>query len=93
MELQMVRAVRNAFAHAKHTFTFEHSAVEKKARGSAMLTAMDKVTPVPGFDRGLPSTKGAFLLVIRILLIIFEAMEKSDAAPQEVLTEALNGNL
>ena len=41
-----------------------------------MLTAMDKVPPVSGFDRGLPSTKGAYLLVIRILLIMFYALEK-----------------
>lgn len=75
-ELQMTRAARIAFAHAKHTFTFEQSAIEKKARGSSMLTAMDKVPPVSGFDRGLPSTKGAYLLVIRILLIMFYALEK-----------------
>ena len=34
-ELQMTRAARIAFAHAKHTFTFEQSAIEKKARGSS----------------------------------------------------------
>lgn len=89
-ELQMVRAVRNAFAHAKHNFTFNHSAVEKKTRSSSMLTAFDNMSPVPGFDRGLPNTKGAYLLVIRILLIMFGALEESAATPQEVLDEALD---
>lgn len=88
-ELQMVRAVRNTFAHAKHAFTFEQAAVEKKTRSSPMLAAIDGLPPVPGYDRGLPSTKGAFLLVIRILLIMFDGFEKSSASPNEVIAEEL----
>lgn len=89
-ELQMVRAVRNTFAHAKHTFTFDHAAVEKKTRSSPMLAAIDALPPVPGYDRGLPNTKGAYLLVIRILLILFDGFENSSASPNEVIAEALD---
>lgn len=76
-ELQSVRAVRNAFAHAKHSLTFAHDVVERKVRTSPMLSAMEEqLPPVGGYPKALPSTKGAYVLVIRLMLIIFDTLEK-----------------
>lgn len=89
-ELQIIRAVRNAFAHAKQSLSFSHAAVEKKARSSVMLTAMEKkLSPVPGYDRGLPSTLGAYLLIVKIMLIIFDTLETPDKLADEAIHDAL----
>lgn len=91
-ELQSIRAVRNAFAHAKHPISFNHEVVERKVRESPMLTTFEaKIPPVTGHAKALPSTKGAYVLVIRILLILFDMIEQSAAPGQadDVIRAAL----
>lgn len=92
-ELQIIRAVRNAFAHAKRPLSFALPVVEDKVRKSAMLTPIDQLPPPhPTLSRGLPSTKGAYILLVRLLLIVFDRLEKSPAPAGQAIEEALAGD-
>jgi DNA-binding MltR family transcriptional regulator len=95
-ELNVMRKVRNAFAHARIPLSFEDEPVGREIKRLRIIAGMDG-TEIPGppgdvIKMKLPN-KAAFLLAIRIILIIFDSIFKSKRSADEVLADALGGEV
>jgi DNA-binding MltR family transcriptional regulator len=84
-ELHSLKAIRNAFAHARASITFEHEAVSREIATLKMIKAMrDK-----GDGDWEPTNLGSYLLVTRILLIMFDQIRQHGGAANDAVTDAL----
>jgi DNA-binding MltR family transcriptional regulator len=91
-ELHVIRAIRNAFAHAKMTLTFDIEPVESEVRKLKLLTTIGggKIPgPIKESLAAQLSTQSVFLLVISILLIIIDEIAKKKSSANKVLERAL----
>jgi hypothetical protein len=87
-ELHSLKAIRNAFAHARTPITFEHVAVAREIASLKMIKAMrDNVAK--GGEDWEPTNMGCYLLITRILLIMFDQLRKHGGSANEALTDAL----
>lgn len=87
-ELQSLRAIRNSFAHARVPLTFDHSLVAKEVADLKTVVAMNLIkaggAPVYNLDN-----KGTYLLITRILLILFDQIAKGPGFADDRLAQAL----
>jgi DNA-binding MltR family transcriptional regulator len=91
-ELHVIRAIRNAFAHAKMTLTFDMQPVESEVRKLRLLTSMGggKIPgPIKESLAAQFTPQSAFLLVVSILLIIIDEITKKRSTADKVLMRAL----
>jgi hypothetical protein len=91
-ELHVIRGIRNTFAHAKMTLTFDLEPVESEVRKLKLLTSMGggKIPgPIKESLAAQLSPQSAFLLVISILLIIIDEITKKKSSANKVLARAL----
>jgi len=87
-EMHSIRAIRNTFAHGKLPVSFSS---EEVAREVAVLRlARAPKVALDGVDRIIAiETKNAFLLAIRIILILLDEFEKKTGSADEILSGAL----
>ena len=87
-ELNVLRAIRNTFAHAKMPLTFDLNPVESEIRKLKLLTSIGggKIPgPIKGSFAAQLAPKSVFLLVARILLIIIDEVTKKRSSANKVL--------
>ncbi len=70
-ELHSIKAVRNAFAHAKIPISFDHENIAAEVQNLRIGKALKLYGENPSLDLKL-TNKNSFLLIVRILLIIIE---------------------
>ncbi len=83
-ELHSLKAIRNAFAHARSPITFEHEVVAREVASLAMIKAMKDATAGPDFGF---TNQGCYLVVIRVLLIMFYEVKKHGGSANDALNE------
>jgi DNA-binding MltR family transcriptional regulator len=87
-ELHSLKAIRNAFAHARFPITFEHEVVAKEVASLQMIKAMrDKIDEQGDWEI---TNVGWYLLLTRILLIMFDEIKKHGGSANEAVTDALH---
>jgi DNA-binding MltR family transcriptional regulator len=87
-ELHSLKAIRNAFAHARAPITFEHEVVAREIASLKMIKAMrDQIAKRDG--EWEPTNIGCYLLLTRILLIMFDEIRKHGGSANEAVTAAL----
>jgi DNA-binding MltR family transcriptional regulator len=87
-EMHSIKAIRNVFAHAKVPLTFEHEIVGREVSTLKMLTAIQRFSP-EGAARLIKENRAWFLLIVKILLIILDGVQKEGKEAQQVLSDAL----
>jgi hypothetical protein len=92
-ELHMMRTIRNTFAHAKMPVSFDMPPVESAVRSLKLLTSIGggKI-PGPIAEKWALriAPRNAFLLTIRIMLIILDEITKKKSSAAKVLARALS---
>jgi hypothetical protein len=92
-ELHMMRTVRNTFAHAKMPLSFDMQPVESAVRSLKLLTSIGggKI-PGPIAEKWALriAPRSAFLLTMRIMLIILDEITKKKSSAEKVLARALS---
>ncbi len=91
-ELHSLKAIRNAFAHAKVPLSFDHELVAREVKSLRMLNAIKSVERETDHKLDL-SNKNWFLLTTKILLIMFDTIEHHHGKAEDVLREALGENI
>ena len=91
-ELHVMRAVRNAFAHAKMHLSFADQPVALEVSRLRLGLGL-KGAKLPISNEGAPefhlAEKDAFLLAIRIALIILDEIRKKKSTADKVIARAL----
>lgn len=87
-ELHSLKAIRNAFAHARVPITFENEAVAGEIASLRMITAMRTQNAQSGVDWE-PTNMGCYLLITRILLIMFGEIRIRRGLANDVVTDVL----
>jgi hypothetical protein len=78
-ELDRVRTIRNAFAHATTPISFETPEIAAEMRKFLMLNAMDGVKrDDPEFHIESPRDKRGYLLVVHIICIMLDDAHRKD---------------
>jgi DNA-binding MltR family transcriptional regulator len=92
-ELHVMRTIRNSFAHAKMPLSFDMQPVESEVRRLKLVTSIGG-GPIPGpIAQSLAARiapRNAFLLAMRIMLIIFDEISKKKSPAGKVLARALS---
>lgn len=89
-ELHSIKVIRNTFAHAKILIDFDQELVAREIASLKMLTAIKAVDDQVSDPRLKLDNKSWFLLVTKILLIIFDGISKRNGTAHEALTEMLS---
>lgn len=79
-EMQRIRHIRNAFAHARVPITFDTTEVHKEVQDFIMLMAMRSVEPkLPSHAKKIEDmpNKSAYLLMCNLILIMFDHMHRA----------------
>jgi DNA-binding MltR family transcriptional regulator len=87
-ELHSIKAIRNAFAHAKIPIDFDNEIIAREIASLRMMPAMRAVDSDKR-EKFKMTNKACFLLTTRILLIIFDGIEKHSGTADEALRDAL----
>ena len=87
-DLHSLRAIRNTFSHAKVPISFNHELNGREVASLKMLIAMKAVEQEVEHQLGLDN-KTWFLLVTKIILIIFSGLEEHPGSAEEAMAEAL----
>ena len=86
-EMHTIRAIRNAFAHAKVPITFDNDVVFHEVSGLKLITSMSDIIEIEGMN---PMTgKVSFLLAVRLILILLDDFEKHKGTADTALAAAL----
>jgi len=91
-ELHVLRAIRNTFAHAKMSLSFDLEPIVSELRKLKLLTSIGggKIPgPIKESLAAQLAPQSAFLLVVRVLLIIIDEVTKKKSAANKVLERAL----
>ncbi len=91
-ELHVMRTIRNSFAHAKMPLSFELQQVESEVRKLKLLTTIGggKIPgPIAESLAARLSPKSIFLLVVSIMLMILDEIEKKKSSAEKVLLRAM----
>jgi hypothetical protein len=86
-ELHSMRAIRNAFAHAKTLITFEDQPVKREVDALKMIKAIRGIRSAE-VTLSL-SSKNWFLLATRIALIMMDTIERSTGRADQIIDDAL----
>lgn len=87
-QMHSLTAIRNTFAHAKVPISFNHELIGGEVASLKMLIAMRAVEHKDGHQLGLDN-KHWFLLVTKIILIMFSGFEEHSGSAHDALAEAL----
>jgi DNA-binding MltR family transcriptional regulator len=87
-ELHSIKAIRNTFAHAKVAISFDHELVGREINSLKMLTAIRNVETETKHKLEL-SNKSWFLLITKILLIMFDTISKHAGTADQAVRDAL----
>jgi hypothetical protein len=85
-QLHAIRSIRNVFAHAKFSISFDNKEVETEILSTNIVTEMMSLGGEPKLKL---SNKGWFLLAVEIVLIIFDTLKLSPKDPDSALADAL----
>ena len=92
-DMHSLKTIRNTFAHAKVPISFDHELVEREVNSLKMLSAMRSTGIAIKLELKMDN-KGWFLLITKIILIIFAGLEEhpgtADEALAHILTEEPN---
>jgi DNA-binding MltR family transcriptional regulator len=92
-ELHVMRAIRNAFAHAKMPISFDMEILAKETRKLRLITTLGGPLEIPGPDGNTLvmdlAPKRGFLLAIRITLMIMDTIAKKKSSANKVIGRAL----
>jgi DNA-binding MltR family transcriptional regulator len=81
-ELQILKAIRNAFAHSPIEISFATKEIADLMREIEMLNIMDRVAVDPELKSFAPRDKAGFLMVAQILCVMLDAnLQRRGAAP------------
>ncbi len=83
-ELHSIRSIRNAFAHAKAPLSFDHELLAGEIKSLRMLNAIKRAEKESKRKLTLDN-KSWFLLIVRIILIMFDAFEEHPGSGDEAL--------
>ena len=90
-ELHSIKTIRNTFAHAKIPISFDHELVAHEISSLKMLTAIRSVEKET--ERKLElSNKAWFLLITKIILIMFDELGAHAGTPDEAIKDALDSD-
>lgn len=87
-EMHSLRAIRNAFAHAKIPLSFDHEIIAKEVLSLRMLNAIQQVEKEADQKMDL-SNKTWFLLTTEILLIMFDEIGNHHGTANDALGDIL----
>jgi hypothetical protein len=91
-ELHVMRTIRNTFAHAKMPLSFDMQPIESVVRSLKLLTSIGggKIPgPIAESWAARIAPRNAFLLTLRIMLIILGEITKKKSSAEKVLARAL----
>ena len=87
-ELHSIKAIRNTFAHTKFPISFDHEYVGREVASLRALTAI-KEAESESKKKLVLDNKEWFLLITRIILIMFESLDKHPGNADEAIRDAL----
>jgi uncharacterized membrane protein len=87
-ELHSIRTIRNTFAHAKVPISFDHELIAREISSLKMLTAIRKVETI----KLEIDIKAWFLLITKIILIMFDTLSTHPENADEAIRDALDGD-
>jgi hypothetical protein len=86
-QLHSLQAIRNVFAHAQFQISFEHELIDREMKSLRMPVVIKDASTDQEILQ-LPN-KQWFLLVVRITLIMLEAIMEHPGTADEAIAEAL----
>jgi DNA-binding MltR family transcriptional regulator len=90
-ELHSIKSIRNAFAHSTSALSFDNELIKTEIDSLKMLGSIRGVEVDTGTNKIVLalSNRDAFLLEIRLLLILFDGITKHHGTADEALRHAL----
>lgn len=90
-ELHILRSIRNTFAHAKMPLSFELEPIKSEVRKISLIAAMKRPNvpePLGEWIEKMPPQR-AFLLAVRIILILIDEIARKKSSADKVLMRVL----
>ena len=84
-----MKAIRNTFAHSKIPLTFNHDLIEREVLSMSMGSAIRKEAAMRASSGFKMSNRQWFMLTIRLLLILIEALEESPKSADHALDDVM----
>src|SRR6185437_5338404 len=81
-ELHAIRAVRNVFAHAKISVSFDSKEIANEVKSTDMVALLTTLKDGPKIEL---SNKAWFLLAVRIMLIVFKILKDSNKTAYDAI--------
>jgi len=90
-ELHSIKTIRNTFAHAKVPISFDHELIAREINSLKMLNAIKKVEKETEHKLELDN-KAWFLLITKIILIMFDSLGAHPGIADEAIRDALDSD-
>jgi DNA-binding MltR family transcriptional regulator len=88
-ELHSIKTIRNTFAHTKVPISFDHELIAREISSLKMLTAIKNVEKETAQKLELEN-KAWFLLITKIILVMFEELGEHVGTADEAIKDALD---